>query len=689
MVNSFCFGQNRTIDSLITLLKNDKADTSKVIHLYQLTHECELIGKYDKGLNFGVEALGLARNLNFKKGIANACGVIGNIYCNQADYPQALDYYLKALEIDEGLKNKKGIANRLGNIGTVYKKQGCYPKALDFYLKALKIAEEIGNKNFVAAILGNIGNVCADQGDYSKTLDYYFKALKFDEELGNKNGVARHLGNIGNIYQLQKDYLKALGYYFKGVKMDEELGDKNGIAIDLDNIGGIYQIQKKYPQSLDYYFKAMKMAKDLGDKQLYANTLSNIGSLYTTTGKFTEAEQYLKRANDIDERIGEEYGLRESEEFLSKLYETTGRQKDALIHYKKAITLKDTIFSQENKKQLVRKEMNYEFDKKEAITKAENDKQQAVAEEKNRKQKIITGSVTGGLLLVIFFAGFVFRSLRITRKQKQTIEIKNIETEHQKKIIEEANKDITDSIRYAKRIQDALMGEKVHVSMHLPEHFILFIPKDIVSGDFHWGFEKQGHWYFAAVDCTGHGVPGAVMSMLGISFLNDIVSAEQLLSPAEMLNRLRDKVVKELRQTGESGGSKDGMDISLCRLNLESNELMWAGANNALNIITNGQFKELKADKQPIGYHPEMRPFTNHEIQLQKGDSIYIYSDGYADQFGGANGKKFKYKQLEELLIANKHLSMNDQKELLKKRFVEWKGSLEQIDDVCVFGVRI
>ncbi|MCE9538393.1 MAG: serine/threonine-protein phosphatase, partial [Bacteroidetes bacterium] len=194
---------------------------------------------------------------------------------------------------------------------------------------------------------------------------------------------------------------------------------------------------------------------------------------------------------------------------------------------------------------------------------------------------------------------------------------------------------------------------------------------------------------FAAVDCTGHGVPGAVMSMLGISFLNDIVSIEGLLTPAEILNRLRDKIVKELRQTGGADGNKDGMDISLARLNLKTKELEWAGANNSLNLIRNGELGIVKADKQPIGYHPNSHPFTNHKIQLKKGDNIYLYSDGYADQFGGPKGKKFKYKQLDDLILTLKLLPMSRQKELLKKHFTDWKGSLEQVDDVCVFGVRI
>ncbi len=647
--NMGLFAQNRNIDSLLILLKKDNTDTNKVIHSNFLCREYAKIGLYDSAMYVSGNILQLAQQLNFKKGIAQCYNNMGIVYSIKGNYPKAIDNFLNALKINEELKNKKGIAVLFGNIGNIYKIQGDFPKALHYYFKALTMAEGLGDKALMANTLANLGVVSKSQGDYPKALNYYFKSLKINEELGNRNGIADVLVNLGIVYDYKGERKEALNYYFKALKMNEELGNKNGLAA----------------------------------------VLSNIGSLYSETGKFKEAEQYLKRAIAIGNDIGALDHLRKSEEKLSELYDTTGRHIEALIHFKKAIALKDTIFSQENKKELVRKEMNYEFDKKEAATKAENEKQQAIAEEQNRKQKIITLLVTCGLLLLLVFAGFIFRSLRITRKQKQIIEIKNSETELQKKIIEEKNKDITDSIRYAKRIQDALMGEKVHVSAHLPEHFILFMPKDIVSGDFHWGAEKNGYWYFAAVDCTGHGVPGAVMSMLGISFLNDIVASEQLLNPAEVLDHLRDKVVKELRQTGEAGGSKDGMDISLCRLNLTTYELQWAGAYNPLNLFRNGQWEELKADKQPIGYHPESRPFTNHEIQLQKGDSIYLYSDGYADQFGGSKGKKFKYKQLEDLLITNSHLSLKDQKELLKKRFIEWRGSLEQVDDVCVFGVRI
>ena len=724
-----CFAQNRNIDSLFTLLKKDKPDTNKVFHSNNLCRELRVIGLYDTAFHYANAALKLSQQLSFKKGIADSHSNIGILYCIKGDNSKALEYWLTALKINEELKDKSGIARQLGNIGMIYEMQSDYSNARNYYFKALKMAEELGDKNLIANNLLNIGIVYDDQDDYSKALDYYFKAMKIYEELKNKNGIARLLGNIGIIYKGQNDYPKALNYFFRALKMAEEQGDKNlaakwlcdigsvyyekdnstealdyycralkifeelgnkdETASTLANIGRFYYNQSNFPKTLDCYFKALKIFEELKNKSGIATTLGHIGTLYTKTGKFKEAEVYLKKSIAMNASIGTLFNLKEFEEALSQLYDTTGQHKLALIHYKKAIALKDTLFSQENKKQLVRKEMQFEFDKKEAISIAENKNQQIVFEERNRKQKIITWSVFGGLLLVLAFAGFVFRTLRITRRQKKIIEIKNRETEQQKKIIEENNKDMKDSIRYAKRIQNALLREEEHVSMHLPQHFILFLPKDIVSGDFYWGAEKQGYWYFAAVDCTGHGVPGAVMSMLGISFLNEIVSVEGLHSPAEILNRLRDRVVKELRQTGESGGSKDGMDISLVRLNLETNELQWAGANNGLNLIRNEQLEEIKGDKQPIGYYPESFPFTNHNAQLQKGDSIYIYTDGYADQFGGPRGKKFKYRQLEDIILSNKNLPMEVQKERFKKSFNEWKGKLEQVDDVTIFGVCI
>jgi serine phosphatase RsbU (regulator of sigma subunit) len=224
------------------------------------------------------------------------------------------------------------------------------------------------------------------------------------------------------------------------------------------------------------------------------------------------------------------------------------------------------------------------------------------------------------------------------------------------------------------------------VSKHLPPHFIFFRPKDIVSGDFYWALEKGEFLYLTAADCTGHGVPGAFLTMLGISFLNEINATEEMLTPGQILNSLRQKIVKELSNQGRN---RDGMDISLIRLNLLTHELIWSGANNPLWLIQNNAFHSIKANKQHIGYSETPLEFTDNYLKLVPGDTIYLFTDGYADQFGGPDGKKYKYKKLRNLLIENAEKSMEEQKAILNNSFHEWKGGLEQVDDVSVIGLRI
>jgi tetratricopeptide (TPR) repeat protein len=756
---------NNNIDSLLALVKKDKVDTNKVNHLYQLAIEYKLIEDFEKGLNYGTEALELSYKLGFKKGtarvnstigdiyllqadnphallyyrkalmineelknkkeIATCLRVIGGVYISQANYPLALNYSLKALKINEEIKNKEGIANCYSNIGNVYLFQADYPMSLNYYLKALKLYETLKNQEKITTCLTNIGTIYLYQSDQLKALDYYLKALKISENNGFKKLQTKNLVNIGIIYHQQKDYSNALGYYFKAQKMMEELGDKSGIASNLSNIGLCLSYQDNYPTALNYYFKALKMTEELGDKNKIAICLANISDLYSLTGKFKEAEPYLKRAIAIEDSIGGIDYLMQFEVLLSELYETTGRHKEALIQYKKAIALKDTIFSQENKKELVRKEMNFEFDKKEAITKAENEKQNAIAEEKNRMQKIVIWSVTGGFLLVLVFAGLIFRSLRVTRKQKNIIELQKNEvsrqkdiadelrliSEKQKHIVEEKQKEIVDSITYAKRIQTALLTSEEYIDNNLQaEHFILFKPKDIVSGDFYWalsipflpgwdmgtnkvkwpeGQKGKDTFYMITADCTGHGVPGAFMSMLNISYLNENIIERNIRLPHDILNAQRNEIIQVLNPLESSEECKDGMDCILCVYDFDKMLLHFAAANNPLWLVRNFELIEYKADKMPVGkYHDDSGQFTLQTIELQKGDIIYTSTDGFADQFG-ANGKKLMKKKFKEELLKIHEQPMSQQKIHLDLFFENWRGNTEQVDDVCVIGVRI
>jgi serine phosphatase RsbU (regulator of sigma subunit) len=254
-------------------------------------------------------------------------------------------------------------------------------------------------------------------------------------------------------------------------------------------------------------------------------------------------------------------------------------------------------------------------------------------------------------------------------------------------IIEAKNKNILDSINYALRIQQAILPSEEEIRRSLPDSFIFYRPKDVVSGDFYWFGEQDGKKLIAAVDCTGHGVPGAFMSMIGSALLNEIVNERSITEPGSILDSLRENIIRSMKQTGAEGENKDGMDIALCVL--DSSGIRFAGANNPLWLIRDGELIELKGDKQPIGIHTVSKSFQTTQMELKKDDCLYVFTDGYADQFGGGQGKKFKYKQLAQLLISGCRKSMQEQRQLLEKAFDSWKGSFEQIDDVLVMGIKV
>jgi serine phosphatase RsbU (regulator of sigma subunit) len=299
-------------------------------------------------------------------------------------------------------------------------------------------------------------------------------------------------------------------------------------------------------------------------------------------------------------------------------------------------------------------------------------------------------------LTVAIFCVFLIRNrYRLTYKEIKS----RLELAKSKELIEEKHEEvvrqkqeITDSINYARSIQRSLIPNEDVFNRHFKDSFVLFQPKDIVSGDFYWVYEKDNVIFYATGDCTGHGVPGGFMTMLGISFLDEIVEVKQIKNPAEILNLMRDKIISTLKQNGNYGESKDGMDITICSIDKNKNELCYSSANNPLYIIRDvNNKKELniyKADKQPCGFYHEHKAFTSHTIKLEGGDCIYTFSDGFPDQFGGQNGKKYMHKQFKENLIQNSNLSFAEQKIKLHNALSEWKGTQEQVDDVLVIGVK-
>jgi serine phosphatase RsbU (regulator of sigma subunit) len=403
--------------------------------------------------------------------------------------------------------------------------------------------------------------------------------------------------------------------------------------------------------------------------------------------------------------------------------------------------LRDSAVNESNRKATMQRYLRYNYDKKAAADSIRNLEEKKVSAAQIAAQRSALKqeqtqryALYGGLSLLIVFGIFIFNRFKVTQKQKHIIEIKNKETEEQKVLIEEKQKEIVDSINYARRIQYALLANDEVLDNNLPEYFTFFKPKDIVSGDFYWAtvsselgvqsLEKRGrhpesnlgeekiksvsntnggltpnlpderrqagsdprtpNFYLAVCDCTGHGVPGAFMSLLNIGFLSEGIKEKKILAPNQTFDYVRRRLVDSISQEGQ----KDGMDGILCRFNFSEYSFSYCAANNAPLLVSEGAITELPYDKMPVGKGERAEPFTLYTVNVKKGDSLYLYTDGYADQFGGPKGKKFKYKKLNELLLQNSDKPVNEQKKILEAVFDEWKGRLEQVDDVCVIGVR-
>ena len=676
--------------------------------------------QYEKAIPYFMKSLKYALEINDKKQISGAYNNIGLAYFNLNEYSKALEYMLNNLRIKKELDDKKGISNAYNNLGLIYYNENNYPRALEYYFKSLSISEELKEKKLIADAYNNIGIVYQDESDFNQALDYFLKSLQIKEEFHDQHDLLGAYGNIGEVYFKQGHYAKGLEFYFKNLDLCKRLNDLQGIADGYHDIAQVYcalfthaktlshsQLDslksfipalnlrnanpfQYYPDSaLSLLNKAIAINAELNNGQHLVTSIIELGKVFQLKRKFNEAISYFRKAVALAGELQSQKDFSEASNGLYQCYKATGQKEPALEWFEKYISSRDSILNTENLKLTYKQQLKYEYDKKDAILRLEDEKTNLQYTEQLKRQKIILFSVLGGLLLFVSFFIVLLNRFQITRKQKRIIEMQKQDAIQQKNLVEEKNREILDSIHYAKRIQEALLREEMYLGKTLPNHFILFKPKDIVSGDFYWTSQKDNYFYIAAADCTGHGVPGAFMSMLGVAFLNEINTSNIALTPAQILDQLGRKIISELRQTGEEGENKDGMDISLLRINMHTGDMDWSGANSSIYIIENGAIRDIRPDKQPIGYHVSLKSFTNHSLTIDKGSRIYLFTDGYADQFGGPLGKKLKYKAFERILMSTSTLSMENQKNELTIAFDNWKGKNEQVDDVCIIGIEV
>jgi serine phosphatase RsbU (regulator of sigma subunit)/tetratricopeptide (TPR) repeat protein len=650
-------------------------------------------------------------NSDWINGSVAAYDFLGSIYLDKGDYKNSIYYYYKSLKIKErqlfylsDIKNSdyKVLSTLYNNLANVYLSNNDLDEALSYYNKSLVLKQKINDSIGEHLVTGMIGSVYINKKQYDTAKTFLKKSISFFEKTKNYSLLAKFYNNLGVCYTHIDSPYQAIVYYKLALNINEKFGKKQSIAILNLNIANSYKKlalinEKQKNLYLKNSFEYLNKANDIVEKNNYLSLKDGIYSLYydlyALIGNYKKAYEY------------------------SLLYQTI---KDSLLNVEKAKAIADAKVQYETeKKQLVIDKLNKENELKQV--KLEK------SEEIRKRQRAVIIGIGTGLIVIIVSLIIISRMYvkikhinKILNEQKIELENKNYllnlaneeirsqkeEIEHQRDIvvdqkaqIERAHKSLKESIEYASYIQKAVLRPiDIILEAHYPgkfNSFLLFKPRDIVSGDFYWSTFVNNYLIIAIADCTGHGVPGALMSMLGISSLNEIVRKKEVTTASMALELLRKDVIFVLHQKGSVAEQKDGMDISLVAINCETLEMQFAGANNHLLYLDSfkNEIIEIKGDKMPVAIYEKMSSYTNHYINLKVGDIIYLSTDGYKDQFGGVEGKKFLQKNFVQLLYKIKNYSIKDQEKIISETIYNWMNyndvHYDQVDDITVFGLKV
>ncbi len=681
----YCYSNNKT-DSLLQYIKTAK-DTSKVKALISLSAGFES-NEQTKALGYLNEAIALSKQIGYDKGVMLALIPMGTVYNQKTNYFSSDSCLKQALIIAQKIKDVSTEGNIYNNLGMNYFNKFDYEKSLIHYFKAIEIFRITKDSSKLASGINNVANVYFIQKDLDKALAYHNQSLELSKKMNSKSRIASSLNNLGLIYRDKKEYKKALECFNEALSIAKEVNHKFGQSLLLNNLGKCYRILKNYDQALKCFNEAIVIKLEMGDIGGLAHSYNNLGDLYLDMKLYDKSTEYNLKSIEEAKKTNNIGILQNAYLSLSEVNEAKHNFEQAYVYHKLYLNYKDSLFTTEKSQQIAELSTKYETEikDKEIVKKNAEIK---IKETEAKQKETQRNAFIVGFLLIAALAILIFKNLRDKQKANAklteaytTIEIKN-------KIVEEKNKDILDSINYARRIQRALLASDKMLSNNLPEHFVLYKPKDIVSGDFYWATVNQNRFYIATCDCTGHGVPGAFMSLLNISKLNEAINEKNILEPHLVFNQVRKEIVKALNPEGSANATEDGMDAVLCSYDFKNMNLEFVCANNPLWLIREKKVIVFDADKMSVGKADKETSFTMQTIELQKGDCIYTFSDGYADQFGGPNGKKFKYKQMQELFLSIHQESLEEQKNILNNTLESWKGRLEQIDDVLVIGIRV
>lgn len=607
-----------------------------------------------------------------------------------------------------------------------------FQKALSYALY-LKDTLSIGNANL------GLANVYKNTGDYTKSVNHALESERYFNLVNDTTGAARSYNTLGLIFRLHKDWDKAKFYYLQGLNLVRSMHDTMLESGFLSNIGVLYHELENYDSAWFYHKRALNLRIAIGDRKAMAISYGNIGSLFLLQNNLDSALYYTNLALAEFSNVNYQMGMMEAYAALGDIWQKKDHHKNAILMFKKAeelayagnfkptlvsiarnmatsyqamgdyrqacqylenyIAWRDSIFSDEETKKVQKLEIEFTYKKQQLEDSLKNAERERIATYEMQKERDKNSAqqakfrlfALGGFAVLILILMIVIILSRSNRRQRQLNKI----IAEQKTMVEEKNKEITDSINYARRIQEAILPPAQLIKKYIPEHFVLYLPKDIVAGDFYWLHADENDVLIASADCTGHGVPGAMVSVVCSNALNRAVKELKLKNPAYILNKVRELVIETFEKSQHD--VNDGMDIALVRIikNETTIKLEYAGANNPMWLYRAEEKSliEFKPDNQPVGNFTKQIPFTSHETELHKGDLIYIFTDGYADQFGGQDinrgGKKFKSSNLFKLIQSIADSDISDQKKVLLDTFNQWKGELEQLDDICIIGLKL